>query len=409
LAPAAGRLGHEALCARIGCQARLAFMYILRNDPRAAAALDEAEALAKNESTPIDTQALVAQVRGELLRRQGDRGNAIEKQLRALQLYEQSGNQQQVIRVCNTLALAYSDARDLPNTLRYANKVFDLAAQGAVDPEPLAAAHLNLGVAFFREGDLDESIRCQERSLEVSTRASMKTWAGRAHYNLAEAFYLRFQRDGDALDAAQGDTNAALSKAIWDMVGDKSAAAATSKLKRTVLGESNELIYDRMLPGELAAHFDEMSEVQAQRQRLERAGSAEERAIVQLRIARAYMQIAVKEREAALAGLSGRGIPANVEEALAALQRTFDAPLSRQDLLTKRWSAMPGCPTPAAMVRGAIELASEGRLTKSSYAQHTGLGLATASKHLALLAEQLLLTRDGRGPATRYLLPSERT
>jgi hypothetical protein len=76
LAPAAGRLGHEALCARIGCQARLAFMYILRNDPRAAAALDEAEALAKNESTPIDTQALVAQVRGELLRRQGDRGTA---------------------------------------------------------------------------------------------------------------------------------------------------------------------------------------------------------------------------------------------------------------------------------------------------------------------------------------------
>jgi Fic family protein len=46
-----------------------------------------------------------------------------------------------------------------------------------------------------------------------------------------------------------------------------------------------------------------------------------------------------------------------------------------------------------------------GSIQKSIYAQVCGVGLATASKHLATLAERGLLEQTGKGPSTRYVLP----
>ena len=48
---------------------------------------------------------------------------------------------------------------------------------------------------------------------------------------------------------------------------------------------------------------------------------------------------------------------------------------------------------------------SRGSINKSAYAEVAAVSLATASKHLGLLAERGLLVQTGKGPSTRYLLP----
>ena len=50
-------------------------------------------------------------------------------------------------------------------------------------------------------------------------------------------------------------------------------------------------------------------------------------------------------------------------------------------------------------------LALHGSLQKRHYAALSGLGLATASKHLVELSARGLLQQTGKGPATRYTLP----
>ena len=45
-------------------------------------------------------------------------------------------------------------------------------------------------------------------------------------------------------------------------------------------------------------------------------------------------------------------------------------------------------------------------MNKSAYGDLCGVAPATASKHLGLLAERGLLVQRGKGPATRYELPS---
>jgi DeoR/GlpR family transcriptional regulator of sugar metabolism len=44
-------------------------------------------------------------------------------------------------------------------------------------------------------------------------------------------------------------------------------------------------------------------------------------------------------------------------------------------------------------------------ISKSTYAELCSVALATASKHLGLLAERGLLIQTGKGPSTRYHLP----
>ncbi len=51
------------------------------------------------------------------------------------------------------------------------------------------------------------------------------------------------------------------------------------------------------------------------------------------------------------------------------------------------------------------QVLESGSINKSGYAQVCQVGLATASKHLGLLAERGLLVQTGKGPSTRYVLP----
>jgi tetratricopeptide (TPR) repeat protein len=386
---------------------RLGFLYAQRSDPRSKAVLQRASEARARCDAPLDVQAMLEHACGEQYRREGQRPAAIECELRALQLYERSGNQQQILRACGTLVMLYGNDRNLDKATEYARQVFALAVRGPVDPQTLSATHLNLGAAFFWATQYDAAIAAYEEALRVATAASLKTLMGRAHYNLAEAFYKRFEQHGQPCDEQHGDTHVGLAKAIWALGGDKAAGEATTNLKRAVLGELDHLIYERMLPGELAAHFDEMSEIQIQRLRLGVPRTVDEQIAAHLRIAKAYTVIAVKEREAAMALIDRHGVQGRFAADVAGLKRTFDEALSQEATIAARWRGFAACPIPAERVETVVSQAlREGGLSKSSYASVCEVSPATASKHLSALTQMGLMRQINRGPATRYLVVS---
>ena len=124
-----------------------------------------------------------------------------------------------------------------------------------------------------------------------------------------------------------------------------------------------------------------------------------------LAIAHAYMTIAVKEREAAQSLMQRHGLGEQFAAELAALRKTHDRELGREQALAVRWR-----PQAADLLDDARCLALIGRLlrdgpiNKSTYAELCAVSPATASKHLSALAERGLLQQTGRGPSTRYSL-----
>jgi tetratricopeptide (TPR) repeat protein len=386
---------------------RLAYLYLRRGDPRCKALLERANDVRASCDAPLDVQAMIESAWGEQRQRERDTSAAIEALLRALLLYERSGNRQQMLRVQASLVSLYGKAKDAPKALEYARLVFAFAESGGVvEPQSLSATHLNLGIAYFWDAHIDEALHHYQQALAIATQASLKTLMGRAHFNLAELFYKRFQMQGQPQDEQHGDTHVGLSKAIWALGGDKAAGEATSNLKRTMLGQQDQLMYERMLPGELAAHFDEMSEIQTQRLRLGMpTGDADEQIRAHLRIAQAYTRIAVKEREAAVALMHKQGRGERFAAELRGLKTTFEQALTQESVIAARWQGHAGCPVALEQIEAVIRHGlQEAGLTKSGYASLCRVSPATASKHLAALAQLGLLEQAGRGPATRYLV-----
>ena len=122
---------------------------------------------------------------------------------------------------------------------------------------------------------------------------------------------------------------------------------------------------------------------------------------------RAYLAIAAKEREAALSLIRKHGLGSAFVDDFEALRSTFNRELTREEQLAEQWrreaADLLGDERRAAAL---AELVRNGSINKSTYAQVCELGLATASKHLGLLAERGLLLQTGKGPSTRYVLPT---
>ncbi len=402
--PPAGTVEPRVLSGLVGALTSLAELYLLRNDPRAATLLERAEQLCAVGDIAIDLRAKLQLTLSEYWQRQGDLPRAIEITHHALNLSERAGHQRRVVSAWGRLAMQYGDAKDIDKALYYAQRVLSLSKATSLAPETLAAIELNIGIAFFWEDRLGEAIKHYERAAEIAQTSGLKTIVGRAQYNLAEAHFTRFQREGNIEDELQGDAFARISQAIWEADSDAAFSEATRNLKRTVLGERQHLVYDQLLPAELAKHFDAMKLIEQQRQRFETSSAVGERVDARLRIAQAYLHIAVAEREAALSLAREHGLQAGLSPQLQALRQTFDSALSEQEQWIARWTEAHVIPREhvATLVK---RLASEGKLTKSGCAQTCSVSPATASKYLADLAAAGLLTRVGKGPATRYLPP----
>jgi tetratricopeptide (TPR) repeat protein len=385
---------------------RLAYLHLRRSDPQCKALLERVNEARASCEAPLDLQAMIESAWGEQRQRERDMSAAIQARLRALLLYERTGNRQQMLRMQASLVALYGEVNDVPKAQEYAQQVFAFAEGRVVEPQTLSATHLNLGIAHYRADHFEDGLHHYERALAIATQASLKTLMGRAHYNLAELFYKRFQLHGNAQDEQHGDTHVGLSKAIWSLGGDKAAGEATSNLKRTMLGHQDQLIYERMLPGELAAHFDEMSEIQTQRLRLSvPTRDADEHIRAHLSIAQAYTRIAVKEREAAVALMHKHGRGERYAADLRELKATFERALTQETVIAGRWQSQAGCPVDPKLAEALVRQGlHDGGLTKSSYAALCGVSPATASKHLATLAQLGLVQQVSRGPTTRYLV-----
>ena len=368
--------------------------------------LDRAESLRAQVKPPDETAALLEQAWGEYWRRAGDLPAALEAKHRALQIYERTANRHQVLRTYGNLALLYGQMKDYPRAIDYSQRVLALAETTAVDPETVASTHINLGAAYFWQHRLDDAIEQYRRAADCARAARLGVVAGRAHYNLAEAYYLRFQSFGHAEDERLGDGHADAALAAWPEGSDPGAVEATRNLKRELLGASQTHDVDRLLSGELAAHFEPTREVQRQRAILAVPQPATVRIEAHLAIAAAYVSIAVQEREAAVALIDEHRLQDRFDTALGELRARFDRALTREQQLAARWAHEAGDLLTGTSASPLLRhLAESGSINKSAYAQLCGVGLATASKHLGMLAERGLLQQSGRGPSTRYALP----
>lgn len=386
---------------------RLAWLYALRNDPRAMALLERAQSVAGRYSLSPATLAMLEQTWGECLRRAGDLPHALEHKHRALLLYERIDDRQAILKTYGNLSLIYGEARDFARARDYAQRVLALAETMAVEPEILASTHINLGVAWFWQSDFEQAREQYQLALDTAMRHRLHRVAGIAHLNLAEVYYMRFKQTGDPVDEARGDAHAAAATAPLPQDSDPAHSEAARKIKAEILGPSADRARDRMLPSEAAAHYAEVAEVQRQRERLALPGAPPEHVRAHLAIARAYLAIAMKEREAALALIERHALGDGFGAEFDALRRTFERELTREQKLAGAWrEATADLLNPQRCSAVLAQLLAEGSLNKSGYAQLCSLSPATASKHLVTLAERGLLVQSGKGPATRYTLPA---
>ena len=228
----------------------------------------------------------------------------------------------------------------------------------------------------------------------------------RAHYNLAEEYYQRFRTGGDPADEKLGDEHAAAALKASPSESDAGHLEATRNLKSEILGPHEKLPYERLLPEEVAAHYEEMQDVQRQRKVLAVPGTAEAHIRAHLEISKAYLRISAREREAAKALIERYGLKDQFLNDFEQLREAFDRELTREQQLAAQWrQATREMLSEERRVALLERLLASGSVNKSSYAELCGVALATASKHLGLLAERGLLIQTGKGPSTRYVLP----
>jgi tetratricopeptide (TPR) repeat protein len=367
--------------------------------------LDCAEALRARRPLADETVALLEQAWGEYWRRAGDLKRALEHKHRALNIYERLGDLQSVLKTYTNLALIYGEAKDHTRAIEYSQRILALAEKTAVEPETVASTHLNLGGTYFWQGRYDQAIGQYRLGLEKAEAARLHVLMGRAHYNLAEAHYKRYQVHERPEDEERGDAHAAAALAVWPKEGDAGAVEATRRLKHEILGAREEPFYDRLLPGDDAAHIAEMREVQRYRARLALPLDPAQHVQAHLAISRAYLAISMQEREAALALIHKRGLGEAFTAEFEQLRDVFNRALTREQVLATQWKQASADLLTDDRRSALLQRLLRGEpISKSAYAVLCSVGLATASKHLGLLAERGLLVQVGKGPKTRYLL-----
>ncbi|MGN6529681.1 MAG: hypothetical protein ACTHL8_25080 [Burkholderiaceae bacterium] len=399
-APDAAEVASEYVAALV----RLAWLYVLRNDPRSRAVLDLAES--RRATASLETTAMLDQAWGEYWRRAGEPRLAISFRHKALHAFERLDDTRQILSTYNNLSLLYLEVKDYERALSHAHRIVAMAGHAAVDPYLLSSALCNTGVAYFWLDRLDEAIETYGRSLAVARDADLRVIVNRAHFNLAEAHFKRLRQRGDPLDEAEGDRHLAIVQAAPLAERDLWTAQAAPALKTEVLATAAVLPHERLWTQEAAAHFEEMREVQRQRAILALPGTPAEHVRAHLVIANAYLAISAKEREAALALIGRHGLGGQFEADIDLLGVTFSRGLTREKALMALWKQKCyGVLTEERISPVLRQVMSSGSINKSGYAQLCQVGLATASKHLGTLAERGLLVQMGKGPSTRYVLP----
>ncbi len=389
-----------------GTMARLAWLYILRNDPRAKAVLDSADAM--REKLPVKdlTAALLEQCWGEYWRRAGDISHALEHQHRVLNIYERLGDQQGLAKAYINLGLGYSESRQFDRAITCLSHVLDLAKSTELSSESVVSTHLNLGGCYFWMQNYSEAITQYALALKLGLAASLGLHVMRARFNLAEAHYTLFKRHGNPNDELQGDCFVRDALSAWPAEADPAQYIATQNLKQEILSQQTPKAFDRLMPFEAAAHFSEHNELELNQAILATPAPPETHIRAHLSIANAHLAISTKERESAIALIEKHGLGGQFADELNQLHATFNRELTREQKLDELWKKTAGdLVGEECRVKLLRKLLASSFLNKSSYSELREVSLATASKHLGLLTERGLLVQTGKGPATKYALP----
>ena len=386
--------------------ARLAWLYLLRNDPRSGTVLERAEALRERHRVPDPVLGMLEQVSGEYWRRAGQAQRSLEHRFRALNIFERLGDQRSVLATCVNIAFDLAERGDHARSVEYSNRVLDAARRDAVDAEVVVSAHLNLGASHFWQGDFASAIREYEQALGESLNAGLKLQAFRSRYNLAEAHFERFKRETTPADETAGDAYVEAVLGAGPSESSPAGIEAARSLKATVLGQSPSPLRIDCCQANRPRICDETNEIDRQRKRLAIPGDPAEHAHAHLAIAHAYAAIAAQEREAARTLVEREGLHDRFRDDFDELRRTFERTLTREEQLAASWKPGTGDVLDDARRAALIaHLLREGSINKSGYGEVCAVSPATASKHLVTLAERGLLVQRGKGPSTRYELP----
>lgn len=384
---------------------RLAWMHVLRNHPQAKAMLERAEQLSRAQPVPEELIGMLEQSWGEYWRIAGDLKRALQAKHRALNVFERLGDQRSVLVTFLNLISLHGEARELDKAELYARKVAEAAAKTVVEPAILVSTHGNLATAYLLAGRYDSAVDEYRASLDRALRADLRLHANRARVSLASAYFSRCVETHDPEFERLGD--AELAAFFQSPLSERTPSLTESarNLKAEVFGARPERSIDHLLSDEAAEHLDEMAEIQRQRSALQTDEAPEARVRAHLAIAKAYLQVSVKEREAARQLIERHGLDDRFADDLGRLLATFDRQLSREQRVAAQWSKQAADllddPRRAALIECLLR---DGSINKSAYADLNAVSPATASKHLALLTERGLLTRSGQGPSTKYLL-----
>jgi tetratricopeptide (TPR) repeat protein len=384
---------------------RLAWLYAARSDPRSRAVLDRAEAMRSQVEVPDEIAGILEQTWGEYWRRAGDLPRALQHKHRALNIFERNADRRSILVTYLNLSVLYGEMRNFERAIDYGQRIFAAADTQVVEPETIASAHVNLGVAHFWKGRYDEAIAHYRAALEKSLEGNLRLQANLAHYNLAESYYTRLAGSHNVEDERLGDTHIATVLAAPAVESTPALLQAARNLKAEVLGSAGTASTDHLLPEEAAVHFEEMAEVHRHRATLAVPMSPHMHVQARLAIARAYLTISMKEREAARQLIDRHHLGDEFVTQVEQLRQTFDRSLSREQRLLVQWKQQANdLLDDQRRERLVHHLARAGSINKSGYGDLFEVSAATASKHLSALAQRGLLKQIGRGPTTRYLL-----
>ncbi len=384
---------------------RLAWLYIVRNDPRALPLLQRADQLRQTYAPRVPsspTFAMLEQAWAEYQRRASDFASSLEHTNRALNIYEQLGDMQGKLKSMINLVIALMELKQFDRAIEYSHQSLALIQHAKVDPEHEASVYLNLGTVYFWKEDYDTAIDNYQNALRCAERANMKLHIGRVHYNLAEAHYIRYLRNHSADDEHLGDDHV---MAVIHAAGSANAPLLIENarnLKTKILSGTKRADENRLINPERAAHPVEAGELDHARLALEADLPPAERIHALLRISKIYQQLSAKEREHALRLCQQHDLVNEFRGEFDALREVFERSESRDTALVRQW-----CATGAdeAHARKIIEHFSAQRsINKSAYAALCSVSAATASKHLNQYLQWGLVRQIGNGPSTRYEL-----
>ena len=409
------RLQSEIQGESIGTFAKLAWLYMQRNDPRAKAVLERAGVIRARHPIDDTNAALLEQAWGEFWRRSAHPQQALEHQHRTLNIYERLNDQQGIVKAYINLGLSCSESRNYDRAIAYLRHVLKLAEKESIGAEALASTYLNLGICYFWLRDYDSAIDNYAIALGHSIQAGLALHQARAHHNLAEVHFVKFVGTGNPADEQVGDQHMLQAVKQYRAADNAAFADIVIKLKAETLGHAGSALnghasaegsVDRLLPGEVAANYAELSGIEQHRAVLATSGEPKDRVHAHLAIAKSYLTISAKEREAALALIEAYRLHGQFDETIQTLRLTYERELTREEKLAAQWRQCAGdmlCDERRAAVLD--HLFRHNSISKSSYAKLWGSGLATASKHLGQLTELGLLVQIGNGPSTRYVSP----